>query len=154
MNGIVHSNARSLAIVATIGGGLGLCIPPRTGAPSQVFVSNSAVRKPLERLERLGVQLREPALLLRVVEMTPEIVELLVDTVVQLKEAFGDQATFAIEPDVNPESIDPQPHVFVVTLTSLPFIEADQILDSVLLGWWAENHVRANYLVSLGLEFT
>ena len=78
---------------------------------------------------------------------------MLVDAVGEIRKAFGERATIALEPFVDPELANAQPRVFVVAVTRLSFREADEILDRVLDGWWADNQSRADYLVSLATEF-
>lgn len=107
----------------------------------------------LSSVEQLGVELRDPDTLLEVLRGDSELADLLVDAVGQLRDAFADWASIAIEPFFDPELADARPRVYVLAVTHLSFQQADAILDRVLDGWWVNNQSRADYRVSLATEF-
>ena len=104
-------------------------------------------------IERLGVELRDPDVLRTILRGNPELTDLVLEAAGELQGAFGDRATIALEHYIDPEFPGAQPRVFVLAVTSLSFRDADEILDRILEGWWADNHSRADCLVSLATEF-
>jgi hypothetical protein len=118
-------------------------------SPNAALLPESA----LPAIERLVVEVRQPDVLWGVLRGTPDLAELIVDVVHELRAGFGDRAKIVLEPFIDPEQPNAQPRVFVIVVTRLPFQQADAILDRILDGWWADNQSRANYLVSLATEF-
>ena len=98
------------------------------------------------------IEWRERAALKQAFSETPDLEALVCDAARELGRAFAGQARIAVEALIDPEEQGARAQVFVIAVTSLPFEQADELLDTVLDDWWSRNQSRADYRVSLATE--
>lgn len=81
----------------------------------------------------------------------PELSQLLLEAAIELSVAFGEYARIRVEID-HPYASQSPTRLVVVAATTLPFKEADTILDRVIDDWWTANHTRGEGRVSLATD--
>ncbi len=90
--------------------------------------------------------------LMDVLEADADVEALLLDALTRTQAVFGKDASFAVEPFLDPEAPDAARRAFLVVRTTL-HVEAGNRRMETLDDWWLDNSHRASGLLSIAIDY-
>jgi len=94
----------------------------------------------------------DPQLVYSFLKDNPKLINLLFDSLNYLKKYFGDDASYSLVIESDPESSDPEKTMFVYIKTSLEIDKALENLDKFDTVWFLDQFSKAGGLINFNLE--